>query len=380
VGNVWTSCRPVIDHPAFTVEPWAVRETELCLDVLAETESLFALGNGHIGVRGNLDEGEPFGIPGTYLAGFYETRPLPYAEGGYGYPEAGQAIVKVTDGKIIRLLVEDEPFDIRMGELRHHERVLDLRDGVMRRSVEWVSPTGRRVRVASTRLVSFSIVAVLYEVESLDGEAPVVAQSELVANEQVPPTEDDPRATAGAAAPLTPEWAYAREEGAVLVHSTGASGLLMGAAMAHVINGPPDTDARTTSTGERRPCLDHGHRQTRAAASPREVRSLRLVRPSLAPGDPRSGRGSPPRGPHTGWEGLALQQRAYLDDFWEGADIEWEGDPELQQAVRSALFHVLQARGPTRTTRSPEQLTNEPGMAGVRFSGKSGASALGISG
>jgi len=40
-----------------------------------------------------MDEGEPFGVPGTYLAGFYETRPLPYAESGYGYPEAGQSVV-----------------------------------------------------------------------------------------------------------------------------------------------------------------------------------------------------------------------------------------------------------------------------------------------
>ena len=58
----------MIQHPAFSVEPWAVHETELDLDTLAQTESVFALSNGHIGLRGNLDEGEPFGLPGTYLA------------------------------------------------------------------------------------------------------------------------------------------------------------------------------------------------------------------------------------------------------------------------------------------------------------------------
>ena len=51
---------------------------------------MFALTNGHIGLRGNLDEGEPYGLLGTYLAGFYEIRPLRYAEAGYGNPEAGQ--------------------------------------------------------------------------------------------------------------------------------------------------------------------------------------------------------------------------------------------------------------------------------------------------
>src|SRR5205085_7269228 len=170
----------VIQHLAFRTEPWAVRETELDLDRLSQTESVFALANGHIGLRGNLDEGEPFGLPGTYLAGFYEVRPLPYAEPGYGNPEAGQTLINVTNGKIIRLLVDDEPFDIRYGELRRHERVLDLRAGALRRTLEWVSPTGRCVRIASTRLVSFTqraVAAILYEVEALDGETPVVVQS-----------------------------------------------------------------------------------------------------------------------------------------------------------------------------------------------------------
>ena len=99
---------------------------------LAQRESVFALSNGHIGLRGNLDEGEPYGLPGTYLAGFYELRPLPYGESGYGYPEEGQTVVNVTNGKIIRLLVEDEPFDVRYGTLESHERVLDLQAGLLK--------------------------------------------------------------------------------------------------------------------------------------------------------------------------------------------------------------------------------------------------------
>jgi alpha,alpha-trehalose phosphorylase len=161
----------VIDHPAFTVEPWALRETELQLDVLAQAGSVFALANGHIGLRGNLDEGEPNGLPGSYLNGFYEGRPLPYAEAGYGYPEAGQTIVNVTNGKIIRLLVDDEPFDVRFGECRSHERILDFRAGVLRREVDWRSPAGRAVKVSTVRLVSFvqrAVAAMLYEVEPLD--------------------------------------------------------------------------------------------------------------------------------------------------------------------------------------------------------------------
>src|SRR5215213_9282057 len=141
--------RGMTREPAFTVEPWAVRETELRLDVLAQSESVLALSNGHIGLRANLDEGEPFGLPGTYLNSFYELRPLPQAETAYGNPESGQTIVNVTNGKIIRLLVDDEPFDLRYGRLLAHERELDLRAGVLRRRVEWSSAAGVSVGVRS---------------------------------------------------------------------------------------------------------------------------------------------------------------------------------------------------------------------------------------
>ena len=213
----------MIIHDCFRCEPWGVCETSLDLSVLAHSESVFALANGHIGLRANLDEGEPHGLPGTYLNSFYETRPLPYPEGGYGYPEAGQAVVNVTNGKIIRLLVDDEPFDVRYGELRAHERRLDLRSGLLRREVEWVSPAGQAIRVTSVRLVSLahrSVAAILYEVEPLADGARFVVQSELVANEAGVPAQEDPRAAASLEAPLQPEDHFASDLRVVLTHST----------------------------------------------------------------------------------------------------------------------------------------------------------------
>ncbi|MGH3324088.1 MAG: family 65 glycosyl hydrolase, partial [Streptomyces sp.] len=198
----------MITHRSYACEPWLLRETRLNLDVLPQSESVFALSNGHVGWRGNLDEGEPHGLPGSYLNGVHELHPLPYAEAGYGYPESGQTVINVTNGKIIRLLVDDEPFDVRYGRLRSHERVLDLRNGLLHRTCEWTSPAGTTVRVRSTRLVSFtqrSIAAVAFEVEPLDEEVRVVVQSELVANEQLPEIGGDPRAARALESPLEPE-------------------------------------------------------------------------------------------------------------------------------------------------------------------------------
>src|SRR5271165_6357579 len=164
----------MIKQPEFSLEPWSLRETELALDRLPQTESVFALSNGHIGWRGNLDEGEPHGLPGSYLNGVYEIRPLPFSEGAYGRPESAQTVINVTNGKLIRLFVDDEPFDVRYGKLLSHERLLDFRAGVLSRRAEWVSPAGGSVRVCSTRLVSFTqraVAAVCYEVEPLEGRA-----------------------------------------------------------------------------------------------------------------------------------------------------------------------------------------------------------------
>ena len=104
--------------------------------MLAQTESLFALSNGHIGWRGNLDEGEPQDCRAATSTGFMTCGTLPYAEPGYGYPESGQTITNVTNGKLIRLLVDDEPFDVTYGRLVAHEWRLDFRDGVLHRRTD----------------------------------------------------------------------------------------------------------------------------------------------------------------------------------------------------------------------------------------------------
>jgi alpha,alpha-trehalose phosphorylase len=360
----------VITHPAFAVEPWCVPETHLDLEVLAQTESVFALSNGHIGLRANLDEGEPFGIPGTYLNSFYELRPLPYAEAGYGYPESGQAVLNVTNGKIIRLLVDDEPFDVRYGRLLAHERVLDLRDGVLRRRVEWESPAGTTVRVNSTRIVSFvhrSAAAILYEVEPIDSPLRVAIQSELIANEPAPPTSNDPRTAAVLESPLQSEDFSEREARIVLVHSTKRSKLLMAAAMDHVVDGPAGTfvDAEcATDVGRVTIAADLGAGERLTIVKFLSYgwssqRSLPAIRDQVI--------AAVAKAKHSGWKSLLEGQRAYLDDFWACADVELDGDTELQQAVRFALFHTLQAGARAEQRAIPAKGLTGPGYDGHTF-------------
>jgi alpha,alpha-trehalose phosphorylase len=359
----------VIPESRFPVEPWAVRELGLNLDQLAQSESVFALSNGHIGVRGNLDEGDPHGLPGTYLNSFYETRPLPYAESGYGFPETGQTVINVTNGKLIRLLIDDEPFDLRYGTLRHHERILDLRYGLLRRTVEWASPAGQVIRVRSTRLVSLtqrSIMAIRYEVEVMDDPARVVVQSLLVANEDLPVRENDPRVAALLESPLQAEQQLGRDRRALLVHSTRSSRLLMAAAMDHAFDGEnissalelqPDW-ARVTAATELQP----GERLELTkfvAYGWSSVRTLPAVRDQVD--------AALSAVTYTGWEQLVADQHAAMDEFWRGADVEVEGDDTVQQAVRFGLFHAMQAGVRAEQRAIPAKGLTGPGYDGHAF-------------
>ncbi len=359
----------MIQHPAFRVEPWALHETELHLDILAQSESLFALSNGHIGLRANLDEGEPHALPGTYLNGFYELRPLPFAESQYGLPESSQTLINVTNGKLMRLLVDDEPFDVRYGTLRVHDRVLDFRAGTLTRTAEWTSPAGRTIRVTSTRFVSFThraIVGIAYSLEPLDGPANIVVQSELVANEQLPHVAEDPRVAGALASPLQSEEHRSGGTEAVLIHRTRQSGLRMAAAMDHVITGTSKVHVATETLPDSArvvvtDLVGPGQRLqlTKLVAYgwslDRSVPALRdQVAAALAAAH------------QTGWEGLLAEQRRYLDDFWARADVELSGDSELQQAVRFALFHVLQAGA-----RTERRAIGAKGLTGTGYDGHS---------
>lgn len=358
------------EQPAMQIDPWALRETELRIGALAQTETLFALSNGHIGMRGNLDEGEPTGQIGTFLNGVYEIRPLPHAETAYGYPEAGETVVSVPNGKLIRLLVDDELMDSRYGEVLRHERVLDFREGVLRRVMHWRSPTGQEVIVESERIVSLrqrGAAAIRYRVTPVNKDMQLVVQSELVANgdeggEHYDPS--DPRMAAVLDKPLQSEEHFLHAEMAMLIHRTENSGLRVAAAMDHVVTGPDDMYVE----GETGP--DIGRLTVTAKVNAGETlevlkylaygwsgrRSISSVRAQV--------RGNLSEARHTGWDGLISGQKEFLAEFWDNADVIVEGDDEMQQAVRFALFHLLQA-----SARGERRAIPAKGLTGSGYDG-----------
>ena len=328
-------------------DPWAHRETGWSAELAAVSESLLVLSNGYLGVRGTLDEGWPSGVPGTYLNGFYETVPIPYADRGFGDPEQNKVLVPVADGTRIRLVVEDQSLDVLSGIVLEHERVLDLRAGVLARSLRWRSPVGDQIALRTRRLVSLAqreLMAIEYEVRPIERPLRLTLHSELAVDVGRARRAADPRS--GSA--LAPGALLGRVSGAgsrrvVLVHQTRRSGHVVAAGMDHLIDAPPGVEEFVSAAGD-----SLARWSLTATADPGQpLRLVKLLAYHWAPdGAPDALSADTSRSldracVHS-FDELAASQRAHLDEVWARADIELDGDREIQHALRYALFQLHQ--------------------------------------
>ncbi|WP_254876692.1 glycoside hydrolase family 65 protein [Verrucosispora sp. NA02020] len=348
---------------------WRIVRTQDDLDRLGETESIFALSNGWVGWRGTLDEGDPCEMPGSYLNGFHERRALDYPEDGYAFPQLSDTLVSVPNATLVRLWVGGEPLDVRTGTLRSHEQVLDLRAGVVERVTEWTSPAGHGVRVRSTRLVSLPrrrVAALDWTVEPLDEAVELRICADLLANERVPERDDDPRAAATIHDPLVAEHHHADGTDGVLVHRTEHSDQRIAVAVAHRLSAP-DEIATSTDVTEDRVRLT----LTGTVAPGRRVRLTKYAAYEWVPVDGTDAEeladqvtAEADAARAAGFDSLLADQRAALDTAWQTADVVLDGDEELQQAIRFAMFHLIQAGRPDGALSIPAK-----GLTGNGYDG-----------
>ncbi|HBR34904.1 MAG TPA: family 65 glycosyl hydrolase, partial [Firmicutes bacterium] len=135
-------------------------------------------------------------VEGTYINGFYDTELLKYPEVAHGYPAQSQTMLNITNGKLIKVYVEDEEFQMVCGELREYRRTLDLKNGVLQRSLVWRSPAGREIRLEITRLVSLTnkhLAALAYTITPLNFTGKIRLFSALDGDVQNLQAEKDPR-------------------------------------------------------------------------------------------------------------------------------------------------------------------------------------------
>ena len=352
---------PSRDYPA---DEWNVIEKKFHPEFLAQLETMLALGNGYLGMRGCPEEGGPNVENSTLINGFYETRPIVYGEDAYGFAKTGQTICCVTDSKIIKLFVDDEPFWLPDASLLSYDRRLNMQSGTLDREILWETPAGKRVLITSRRLVSLAnkhVAAISYCVTLLNAGAFVMISSEMATKESNASINgDDPRQSrAFAGRVLHPRSSYSKDRRIVLCHATDKSRLTLACAT--------ETALETSFRHACKVVHKEDFGQVAFTIEARPGSRIQLTKyiayhtSQTASVDELCGRAewTMDRVTTQGFEGLLAAQESYMNDFWRRSDVRIKDvredrtkrtTVEIQQAIRFNLFHILQASARAENT------------------------------
>ena len=366
---------PSRDYPA---DEWNIVEKGFHPEFLAQLETMLALGNGYLGMRGCPEEGGPNAENSTLINGFYETWPIVYGEEAYGFAKTGQTICNVTDSKIIKLFVDDEPFWLPDANLLSYDRRLNMKSGTLDREILWETPAGKQVLITSRRLVSFAnrhVAAISYCVTLLNAEASVVISSEMATNEPSARTnEDDPRqARVFAGRVLHHRASYSKDRRIVLCHATEKSRLTLTCATDNALETACPHAYKVVHTE------DFGQVAFTIEARPgcpiHLTKYMVYHTSQTASAEELCGRAewTLDRVTTQGFQHLLGAQEKYLDDFWRRSDVRVRDiredrtkrtTVEIQQAIRFNLFHMLQA-----SARAEDAGVPAKGLTGQSYDG-----------
>ena len=353
-------------------DEWRLVEKRFAPEFLAQNETIFALGNGYLGIRGAFEEGLPVFQSGTFINGFYETWPITYGEDAFGFAKTGQTMINVTDSRIIKLYVDDEPFVMYKASLLEYKRALDMREGILDRRVLWETPSGKKVSILSRRMVSFEhrhLAVISYQVTVHDADAPVVLVSRVGAGEsggEEAGGEDDPRlARSFQEQILRPKLQHRDGQRMILIHETSNSRLGLACGVDHTLQSECASEVEVSlseEVGEATFSVDAEPGKavhlvkyicyhTTGTAPPEELRTRTERTLNRAVGH--------------GVDRLFEGQKTHLNDFWRRSDVKIKAaHPRAQQFLRFNLFHLHQASARSEGTGIPAK-----GLTGQAYEG-----------
>lgn len=351
--------REIVPPPEhlYPADEWRIIEARWTPQLSGRAETVFALANGYVGVRGTFEEGRPSLAPGTFISGFHETWPIVHAEEAYGLAKVGQTMINAPDATVLELFVDDEPLFVPTARVRDYQRVLDLRTGILSRDLVWATPAGKHVTVRSTRFVSLEhrhLVVMTYEV-TVDRPAAIAVVSRVVNRADAghgnavdaEHISDDPRlGRRFGHRVLQPRLAEDQDGRTMLgyevtnsrmTHALGVQHVIESAAPHRITTATTADLAETVVLAEAQPgvpirIVKYATYQTSRSVSPKDLaaRCHRTLDRVL----------------ETTPSALVQLQCDHLERFWDRADVivTDRRDPlRLQQAVRWNLFQLCQA-------------------------------------
>jgi len=332
------------------MDSWKLTQKNFSFSELGKYETLFSLGNGNLGLRGNLEEADSNYERGTYINGLYEVYPIEYGESAYGYAKNNQAIIDLVDGKSFVFYADGEL--LTTDKASKHIRELDFRKGVLIRSFTWHTKSGATINFKIERLVSLvqdSTAIQNLEIKVLNKKVDFEIISILSDNphKKGKNTDDieDPRTGSGYGKKvLTRKEELLEGTLGYFMHQTEISKISLFSGMDHSFKSEiiPEISSYSSLTDARISFkfkdiggslhfvkyLCYCHDQ---AASDSELKNIGLSDLNLSV--------------NNGSDYYLNAQEAFLKDFWDKSDVIITGDQDLQLGLRFNIFHLLQSTG-----------------------------------
>jgi alpha,alpha-trehalose phosphorylase len=339
------------DRTAVT-DPWRLIQKRWQPAHAARDETLFALSNGSIGVRGGIEESAS-PTHGTYIAGVWEKSPIHYHERHFGFARDTDTRIPVADATAIRIRLGDERVDPAIGECLEFRRELDFRHGKLLRRLVWRTSRGTVLEVNAERVVSLvhpGLVCIRWMLRSPDDVGELAIESSIDGGRIAAAQGDDPRFGAGGGLAMDVLHAAADANEAWIAQRTHASAIGVVCAQRHRIEHAGFSGADTHARGAMQVFT----------AKPRNGNSITIEK-YIAYAWTRPHGTETDRQLHAGAQ--ALLDTAMADDFdalagtqarecakfWNGASLSIDDDGaggcRDEQALRFNLFHLFQAAG-----------------------------------
>ncbi|GEL08456.1 glycoside hydrolase family 65 protein [Salisediminibacterium halotolerans] len=345
---------------------WTVMRNQLDEESLLVNESLFALGNGYLGVRGNFEEGYAPGINsirGTYINAFHDEVPIEQAEKLHAFPEVSEKLVNIIDAQTIMICFDDEWFSLFDGDILDYKREINMDEGYSERRIRWRSPQGKTVRLHFRRLVSFRTKELFLQwidiyPESACRNIRVISYLDGDVTNAADP--DDPRVASG----------HTKRTNTTDVFQDGPNHTVVNRTFETRLETAASVRIRTSRTPDVYSCEYHGEAVVEDMTF-REEEHIRVSKWTVYTDTYRHGPDvkSEARTIHNELESVSIAdvltgQREYLHGFWQSADIQVEGDANLQTGIRFNLFQLLQSVG-----KEPASNISAKGLSGEGYEG-----------
>ncbi|MDQ6646601.1 MAG: beta-phosphoglucomutase [Pseudomonadota bacterium] len=349
-GHVPDAAQPpgTFDAPTASHGSWQLTQSQWRPEHAARDETLFALANGSLGVRGGFEESAS-PTQGSFLAGVWERAPIHHHERHFGFAQTTDTRVPIAEATAVRLRLGQLCIDPTQGEILAFSRVLDLRGGKLSRRLRWRTAQGHTFELESERVVPLAqpgLLAIRMRLRSIDYSGPVAFDSSIFGNQAAAAQGDDPRFGAGSGLALRVARVVAGESEAWLEQRSGESAIGLVCLQRHKVSGLGFSDA-TEDAGS----------VTQTYAGQLEPGESVAIEKFVAyawgqPGQEITGEALHDRAAaalegamDAGFDRLLQGQARDLAAFWARASLSIDGDEASEQALRFNLFHVFQSVG-----------------------------------